>query len=86
MIQKIIAVVIACTVIGGLLFAYIKAHDAAKIGEGIDRQVAADIALSNQNIAMRRATDAKFDKDDAAAVCRIFKREWVFIDGKSQCN
>lgn len=53
---------------------------------GIDKQVAADIAKANQNIAERRETDAQFNKMDAAAVCREYGLEWVFTNGKSECH
>lgn len=51
-----------------------------------NRDELARVAKANQNIAERRATDAKYDKTDAAATCKLFGLEWVFADGKSSCQ
>lgn len=74
-----IAIILAIT-------GYLYQRDQTNIQKGIDKQVAADIAKSNQNIAERRETDAHFDKLDAAAVCREYGREWMFSNGKSECH
>ena len=65
---------------------YLDRRDDAAEQRGVDKQIAADIAKANQNIAERRETDAHFDKMDAAAVCSDFGLEWVFEDGKSFCR
>jgi hypothetical protein len=59
-------------------------HDAEL--RGIDKQVAAEIAKSNQLIAERRVLDAQFDKMDAAAVCRDVGLTWVYVDNRSHCE
>jgi hypothetical protein len=43
-------------------------------------------AKANQNIAERRAKDAKFDKMDARQHCLADGLEWVFEDGRSFCR
>lgn len=53
---------------------------------GVEQQVARDIAKANQEIATRRVTDAKFDSQDAHALCDSMGLEWVFEDGKSFCR
>lgn len=53
---------------------------------GVEQQVARDIAAANQNIAERRETDAKFDSQDARALCTGYGLEWVQHDGKSFCE
>lgn len=85
MTKIIIYAAIALAVVGGF-WGYLEKlkHDAEQAG--INKQIAADIAKANQNIADRRKTDAQFDKLDAAAVCKQFNLEWVFIDGKSECH
>lgn len=80
----IAALALGALVAGGLLWLQARLSDAER--RGVDKQVAADIAQANQNIAERRETDAHFDKMDAAAVCRDFGLEWVFEDGKSFCR
>lgn len=83
---KIIAYVAVAIVVIGSIAGYLAklTHDAEQ--RGIDKQVAADIAKANQNIAERRETDAQFDKLDAAAVCREYGLQWVFSNGKSECH
>lgn len=53
---------------------------------GVDQQVARDIAKANQEIATRRETDAKFDSQDARALCISYGLEWVSEQGKSFCR
>lgn len=43
-------------------------------------------AKANQNIAERRAKDAKFDKMDAQQHCLADDLEWVFENGRSFCR
>lgn len=43
-------------------------------------------AQANQNIAERRATDAKFDRMDAMALCREVGLEWYADEGRSYCR
>jgi hypothetical protein len=59
-------------------------HEAEK--RGVDQQVARDIAKANQEIATRRVTDAKFDSQDARALCLSYGLEWVSEQGKSFCR
>lgn len=84
--EKIIASIIVAIIMGGGLWIYFERRDAAKVQEGVNKQVMADAAKANQNIATRRATDATFDKYDAADVCRQYDLTWVFADGKSHCE
>lgn len=65
---------------------YLNIREDAAEQRGVDRQVAADIAKANQNIATRRETDAHFDKLDARALCADYGLDWVFEDGKSFCR
>lgn len=65
---------------------YLDRRDEAAEQRGVDRQVAADIAKANQNIATRRETDAHFDSLDARALCADYGLDWVFEDGKSFCR
>jgi hypothetical protein len=53
---------------------------------GVDQQVARDIAKANQEIATRRETDAKFDSQDARALCTSMGLEWMSEQGKSFCR
>lgn len=53
---------------------------------GVEQQVARDIAKANQEIATRRETDAKFDSQDARALCDAMGLTWVFENGKSLCR
>ena len=85
MTKPILYVIAAVIILGAIGAWYAKQlHDAEQ--RGIEKQVAAEIAKSNQNIAERRATDAHFDKYDAAAVCREYGLKWVFADGQSHCE
>lgn len=83
---KIASGAIIVVIIGLVVFGWLESRSAKDVQKGIDKQVAADIAQANQNVAERRVTDAQFDKHDAADVCHDFGLEWVFIDGKSQCR
>jgi len=65
---------------------YLNIREDAAEQRGVDRQVAAEIAKANQNIAERRETDAHFDKFDARALCDEYGLEWVFEDGRSFCR
>lgn len=80
-----LAAVAAFVAVAAFTF-YLNTREDAAEQRGVDRQVAADIAKANQNIAERRETDAHFDKLDAAAVCREFGLDWVFEDAKSFCR
>ena len=71
--------------IGGVVL-YLNHREDAAERRGIDQQVARDIAKANQELATRRATDAKFDKMDARAFCLDAGLEWVFDEGKSLCR
>jgi hypothetical protein len=73
-------------VIIGLVGSYLGNLYHSGIQAGIDKQTAADIAKANQEIATRRVTDDKYNKMDAAAVCKQFGLDWVFTDGKSECR
>jgi hypothetical protein len=85
MSKIIIYVIVIVVILGAVGTWYVKQlHDAEL--RGVDKQIAAEIAKSNQNIAERRSTDAHFDKYDAAAVCHDFGLQWVFADGKSHCE
>lgn len=52
----------------------------------VDAERARVAAQANQNIAERRATDAKFDKMDAMALCREVGLEWYADKGRSYCR
>lgn len=80
-----IAAAAAFVAVAGFIFYLDRREDAAE-QRGVDRQIAADIAKANQNIATRRETDAHFDKLDARALCGEYDLEWVFENGKSFCR
>lgn len=65
---------------------YLTMREDAAERRGVDKQIAAEIAKANQNIAERRETDAHFDKFDARALCDEYGLEWVFEDGRSFCR
>lgn len=80
----IAALIIGSVVAAGLLWLQTSLSNAER--DGIDKQVAADIAKANQELAVKRERDAKFDKMDARAFCLDAGFEWLFIDGKSLCR
>lgn len=85
MMKYIFAGLIALGLVGGVI-AYLNHREDAAEKRGVDLQVARDIAKANQEIATRRETDAKFDSQDARALCLSMELEWVFEDGKSFCR
>jgi hypothetical protein len=84
-VRIIIAVIAVAVAIGGIILYLGHREDAAE-QRGVDKQVAADIAKANQEIATRRETDAQFNRLDAHALCIEYGLEWVFEDGKSLCR
>lgn len=81
--------IVAIAAIVGTILAivlYLGHREDAAEQRGVDQQVARDIAKSNQEIATRRETDAKFDSQDARALCLSYGLEWMLIDGKSICR
>lgn len=81
--------IISITVLVGGIFAivlYLGMREDKAEQRGVDKQVAADIAKANQELAVKRERDAKFDKMDARAFCLDAGFEWLFIDGKSLCR
>lgn len=85
MMRYAIAAGIAFAAIAACII-YLARRDEAAEQRGVDRQIAADIAKANQNIATRRETDAHFDSHDARALCADYGLDWVFEDGKSFCR
>lgn len=69
-----------------LFSVWMAAREYAAEQRGVDEQVARDIAKANQEIATRRETDAKFDSQDARALCDSMGLEWVLENGKSFCR
>lgn len=87
--SRLTEILIFVAVSAAILFAaliYLGRREHAAEQRGVDRQVAADIAKANQNIATRRETDAHFDSHDARALCADYGLDWVFEDGKSFCR
>lgn len=85
MIRYGILAAAAFVTVAGFIFYLNNREDAAE-QRGVDQQVARDIAKANQEIATRRETDAKFDSQDARALCISMELEWVLEDGKSFCR
>ncbi len=85
MMKYVFAALIAATLLGAGA-AYLDHREDAAEQRGVDQQVARDIAKANQEIATRRETDAKFDSQDARALCLSLELEWVLEDGKSFCR
>lgn len=83
---KFIIYGIVAALIVGAVGTYLGSLYSKGVQAGIDKQIAADIAKANQTIAERRATDAKYNKMDAAALCKQFDLEWVFENGHSECR
>lgn len=85
MTARLIAI---ASVVAGILAIVLYLGHRENVAEqrGIDQQVARDIAKANQEIATRRETDAKFDSQDARALCVSMSLDWVFDDGKSFCR
>ncbi len=54
--------------------------------KAVDAERARVSAEANQAIAERRATDAKFDRMDAMALCREVGLEWFADGGRSYCR
>lgn len=52
----------------------------------VDAERARVAAQANQDISERRATDAKFDRMDAMALCREVGLEWYADEGRSYCR
>jgi hypothetical protein len=81
--------IIAITALVGVIFAivlYLGMREDKAEQRGVDKQVAADIAKANQELAVKRERDAKFDKMDARAFCLDGGFEWVFEDNRSFCR
>lgn len=75
-----IAVILAVMAIG--LHQLVVYRETQKALEAERARVA---AKANQNIADRRATDAKFDRMDAMQLCRDEGLTWVADGGRSYC-
>jgi len=54
--------------------------------EGIAKVEAENIAKANQQIAERRAADAKFQRTDAMQLCHEAGLEWFAQEGRSYCR
>lgn len=85
MTPRIIAVVALVGVIFAIVL-YLGMREDKAERRGVDKQVAADIAKANQELAVKRERDAKFDKMDARQFCIDAGLEWVFSDDKSFCR
>lgn len=85
MMKYVYAALIGASVIAAAI-AYLKYQENEAERRGAEQQIARDIAKANQEIATRRETDAKFDSQDARALCVSLELEWVFEDGKSFCR
>lgn len=86
MISKTLgAAALGVALLAGIML-WLQSRDEAAERRGIEQQVARDIAAANQNIATRRETDAKFDSQDARALCDSYGLIWVQRDGKSFCE
>lgn len=79
-----IAALIVAMIGAGML--WMTTREKAAERRGADQQVARDIAAANQNIATKRETDAKFDSQDAHALCNSYGLDWVQREGKSFCE
>ncbi len=85
MMKYVFIGLIGFAVIGGVV-AYLNHREDAAEQRGVDQQVARDIAKANQELALKRERDAKFDKMDARDFCLDAGLEWMFEDGKSFCR
>jgi hypothetical protein len=85
-VYGLMAAVAVMVIIGGAVFVWLDARERAAVERGVQEQVERDISKANQEIATRRATDAKFDKMDARQFCLDAKLEWVFESGQSFCR
>lgn len=85
MTARIIAVAVVAAAILGIILYLGHREDVAE-QRGVDQQVARDIAAANQNIATKRETDAKFDSQDARALCDSYGLKWMQRDGESFCE
>lgn len=85
MMKYLIAFLCALGFVAGIIV-YLDHRDYEAEQRGVDKQIAADIARANQEIATRRVRDAQFDKNDARQHCLDAGLEWVFLDGKSFCR
>ncbi len=85
MSKIIIYVCIAAVVIGGATGLILKIQaDAAARAVLIERGKV--VAKANQNIAERRAEDAKFSRTGAMELCRDAGLEWYADEGRSYCR
>ena len=84
--SRIVLTVIAGVALTAGLLVYLDGREDAAERRGVDKQVAADIAKANQEIATRRERDATFDKMDARQHCLDAGLAWVFEDGQSFCR
>lgn len=78
-----IGVVVGLIVLVGGWYAK-QQYDAVERGKAIEREKI--VAKTNQNIAERRARDAKFNRDDTIKLCRDAGLEWFSDAGRSYCR
>lgn len=83
---KIAIAVSGVLLVFALFMVWYSAQQEAAERRGVEAQVARDISKANQELAVKRERDAKFDKMDARAFCVDAGLDWVFEDGKSFCR